>query len=60
MQALAQRTFALLMDRVTAVPSSGDPGRDLIACSVHGYRAFALSTPTSTACSSPPSCHARR
>jgi AcrR family transcriptional regulator len=44
-QALAQRTFALLMDRVAAVPPSGDPGGDLIACSVHGYRAFALEHP---------------
>jgi AcrR family transcriptional regulator len=44
-QALAQRTFALLMDRVAAVAPSGDPGRDLIACSVHGYRAFALEHP---------------
>jgi hypothetical protein len=38
-------TFALLLDRVAAVPPSGDPGRDLIACSVHGYRAFALEPP---------------
>jgi thiazole synthase ThiGH ThiG subunit len=30
-QALAQRTFALLMDRVAAVATGGDPGRDLIA-----------------------------
>jgi AcrR family transcriptional regulator len=44
-QALAQRTFAMLMDRVAAVPPSGDPGRDLIACSVHGFRAFALEHP---------------
>ena len=44
-QALAQRTFALLMDRVAAVAPTGDPGRDLIACSVHGYRAFALEHP---------------
>ena len=45
MQALAQRTFAMLMDRIAAVPPSGDPGRDLIACSVHGFRAFALEHP---------------
>ena len=44
-QALAQRTFALLMDRVAAVPPSGDPGGDLIACSVDGYRSFALEHP---------------
>jgi AcrR family transcriptional regulator len=44
-QALAQRTFGLLMDRVAAVAPSGDPGGDLIACSVHGFRAFALEHP---------------
>jgi AcrR family transcriptional regulator len=44
-EALAQRTFGLLMDRVASVAPSGDPGADLIACTVHGYRAFALEHP---------------
>ena len=45
MQALAQRAFGLLTDQVAAVAPSGDPGRDLIASSVHGFRTFALEHP---------------
>ena len=44
-QALAQRAFELLMDRVTAVPMTGDPIADLIAGSIKGFRAFALDHP---------------
>jgi AcrR family transcriptional regulator len=44
-QALAQRAFGLLMEQVAAVPLTGDPGRDLIVCSVKGFRAFALEHP---------------
>jgi AcrR family transcriptional regulator len=44
-QALAQRGFALLMDRVAAVSVTGDPGRDLVVCSVEGFRRFALEHP---------------
>lgn len=44
-QALAQQSFQLLMDRVAAVPPSSDPGHDLIACSVNGFRAFVLDHP---------------
>jgi AcrR family transcriptional regulator len=44
-QALAQRTFELVMERVSAVPLTGDPGEDLIACAVQGFRPFALDHP---------------
>ena len=44
-QALAQRAFELLMDRVAAVPESGDPVADLITGAVKGFRAFALEHP---------------
>ena len=44
-QALAQRAFELLMDRVATVPMTGDPIADLIAGSIKGFRAFALDHP---------------
>ncbi len=44
-QALAQRTFALVMERVGAVPLTGDPGHDLVTASVKGFRIFALEHP---------------
>jgi len=44
-QALAQRAFDLLMEQVAAVPQTNDAGHDLIACSVKGFRVFALEHP---------------
>ena len=44
-QALAQRAYELLMDRVATVPMTGDPSADLIAAAVKGFRAFALEHP---------------
>ena len=44
-QALAQRTFMLVMERVAAVPLTDDPGRDLVTCAVNGFRLFALEHP---------------
>ena len=44
-QALAQRAFGLLMERVVSLPPSGDPGRDLISAGVDGFRTFALEHP---------------
>ena len=44
-QALAQRTYGLLMQRVATVPLTSDPGRDLIVGSVMGFRMFALEHP---------------
>jgi len=44
-QAVAQRAFELLIDRVDAVPLTDDPGEDLVACAVRGFRAFALEHP---------------
>ena len=44
-QALAQRAYELLMDRVAAVPVTDDPSADLIAAAVRGFRAFALDHP---------------
>lgn len=44
-QALAQRAYELLMERVARVPASGDPSADLIAAAVKGFRAFALNHP---------------
>ena len=44
-QALAQRAFGLLMEHVAAVPLTSDPGHDLIACAVKGFRGFALEHP---------------
>ena len=44
-QALAQRAFELLMERVAAVPTTRDPIADLIAAAVKGFRAFALDHP---------------
>jgi AcrR family transcriptional regulator len=44
-QALAQRAYSLLMERVAAVPLTSDPGRDLVAAAAKGYRAFALEHP---------------
>ena len=44
-QALAQRTYALMMERVATVPLTSDPGRDLIFGTVKGFRMFALEHP---------------
>src|SRR6188508_701597 len=44
-QALAQRSYGLLMERIASLPLSDDPGRDLIVGSVRGFRAFALDHP---------------
>ena len=44
-QALAQRAFNLVMEQVAAVPLTDDPGHDLIAGSVKGFRVFALEHP---------------
>ena len=44
-QALAQRAFDLLMQRVAAVPLTSDPGHDLIVCAVSAFRAFVLEHP---------------
>jgi AcrR family transcriptional regulator len=44
-QALAQRSFKLVMQRVAAVPLTSDPGHDLVTCAVEGFRAFALDHP---------------
>lgn len=44
-QALAQRAFELLMAQVDAVPTSRDPGDDLVTASVRGFRRFALEHP---------------
>jgi AcrR family transcriptional regulator len=44
-QALAQRAFELVMEQAAAAPLTGDPGADLIACAVKGFRGFALEHP---------------
>lgn len=44
-QALAQRAFGLLMERVVSLPRTDDPGRDLVAAGVEGFRTFALEHP---------------
>lgn len=44
-QALAQRAFELVMERVDTVPLTASPGDDLIAAAVTGFRAFALDHP---------------
>lgn len=44
-QAVAQRAFELLINRVDAVPLTDDPGEDLVAAAVRGFRAFALEHP---------------
>lgn len=44
-QALAQRAFGLLMERVVSLPPSDDPGRDLVTAGVDGFRTFALEHP---------------
>jgi AcrR family transcriptional regulator len=44
-QALAERAFELLIQQVDAVPLSDDPGEDLVAGAVHGFRAFAVEHP---------------
>lgn len=44
-QALAQRAFELVMERVAAVPLTEDPGRDLVVGAVKGFRVFALEHP---------------
>ena len=44
-QALSQRAFGLLMERVVSLPPSDDPGRDLITAGVDGFRTFALEHP---------------
>lgn len=43
--ALAQRTYELLMEAVAEVPLSSDPGNDLIVVAVSGFRRFALGHP---------------
>jgi AcrR family transcriptional regulator len=43
--ALAQRTYELLMETMATVPRSGDPGDDLVNGTVHGFRRFALEHP---------------
>src|SRR5215470_11142744 len=45
LQALAQRAFELIIERVDAVPLTDDPGADLIAGAVQGFRTFALEHP---------------
>lgn len=44
-QALAERTFELLIESVDAVPVTDDPGEDLVQAAVRGYRAFVLQHP---------------
>ena len=44
-QALAQRAFELVMERVDAVPLTASPGDDLITGAVQGFRSFALDHP---------------
>ncbi len=44
-QALAERTFELLAERVAAVPRTSDPGEDLVQAAVQGFRAFAIEHP---------------
>jgi AcrR family transcriptional regulator len=44
-QALAQRSYGLLMERVAAAPVTNDPGQDLVVAAVKGFRAFALEHP---------------
>lgn len=44
-QALAKRTYELVMEAVVAVPLTDDPGEDLVNASVHGFRRFALDHP---------------
>jgi AcrR family transcriptional regulator len=44
-QALGQRAYALVMERVAAVPLTDDAGEDLIAAGVDGFRAFVVDHP---------------
>jgi len=44
-QALGQRAFDMLMERVAEVPLTNDPGRDLIDCAVSAFRPFVLEHP---------------
>ena len=44
-QAVARRAFELVMQEVAAVPLTGDPGEDLVACAALGFRRFALEHP---------------
>lgn len=44
-QALAERSFQLVAERVDQVPISEDPGEDLVQAAVLGFRAFALEHP---------------
>lgn len=44
-QALAQRAYELVMERVAAIPLTGDPGEDLIAAGAQGFRSFAIDHP---------------
>ena len=43
--ALAQRTYELVMETVAAVPRTSDAGEDLVKGAVHGFRRFALEHP---------------
>ena len=44
-QALAQRTYGLIMERVAEVPLTSNPGRDLILGTVKVFRTFVLERP---------------
>ncbi len=44
-QALAQRTFELLGESVSAVPLTSDPGEDLVQGALKGFRKFAIAHP---------------
>ena len=44
-QALAQRTYELVMDAVAAVPLTDNPEDDLINAAIRGFRLFALEHP---------------
>ena len=45
MQALAQRAFQLLAQRVDSVSPTDDAGEDLVRAAVYGFRLFALAHP---------------
>jgi AcrR family transcriptional regulator len=44
-EALGRRAFELLIEHIDAVPLTEDPGEDLIAAGVRGFRAFATAHP---------------
>jgi AcrR family transcriptional regulator len=45
LDALAQRAFELLIERVDTAPITDDPGADLISAALRGYRPFARERP---------------